>query len=68
MDTAIASVYDALDTNNVLDSTYVIFTSDNGGCPASGGRNTPLRGTKGSLFEGNKYQLYLTKLCFEWLI
>jgi arylsulfatase A-like enzyme len=26
--------------------------SDNGGCSGSGGKNGPLRGTKGSLFEG----------------
>ena len=36
----------------MLDNTYIIFASDNGGCPASGGKNTPLRGSKGTLFEG----------------
>ena len=29
-----------------------LIKQDNGGCPTAGGRNTPLRGTKGSLFEG----------------
>ena len=28
------------------------FRSDNGGCYVSGGKNGPLRGSKGSLFEG----------------
>ena len=36
----------------MLDNTYIIFASDNGGCAASGGRNYPLRGQKGTLFEG----------------
>ena len=52
MDTAVESIYDALDKQDVLDNTYIIFASDNGGCPTSDGRNEPLRGTKGSLFEG----------------
>ncbi len=32
--------------------TLVLFTSDNGGQPRHGARNTPLRGGKGSTFEG----------------
>ena len=52
MDASIESIYSALDSRGVLDNTYIIFASDNGGCPASGGKNTPLRGSKGSLFEG----------------
>ena len=47
-----SKVYTALETKGVIDNTYLIFTSDNGGCPNGGGRNTPLRGIKGSLFEG----------------
>lgn len=34
-----------------LECLYII-SSDNGGCFKSGGKNGPLRGTKGSLFEG----------------
>ena len=52
MDSAVENIYFALDGKGVLDNTYIIFASDNGGCPASGGKNTPLRGAKGSLFEG----------------
>ena len=52
LDDSVRRVYAALDEKGVTDNTYVIFTSDNGGCPNGGGRNTPLRGIKGSLFEG----------------
>ena len=52
MDTAVANVYTALDKTEQLDNTYIIFASDNGGCPTNGGRNYPLRGTKGTLYEG----------------
>ena len=53
MDTAVAGIIDALESVGVLNNTYVIFASDNGGCPGGGARNAPLRGTKGSLFEGD---------------
>ena len=52
MDEAVKNMYYALDEAKQLDNTYIIFASDNGGCPSGGGRNYPLRGTKGSLFEG----------------
>ena len=51
-DQAAEGIYKALDDRDVLDNSYIIFASDNGGCPTAGGRNYPLRGTKGSLFEG----------------
>jgi arylsulfatase A-like enzyme len=31
---------------------FLVNRSDNGGCFLAGGKNGPLRGTKGSLFEG----------------
>ena len=40
-------MHNAFDRVGVVDNTYIIFASDNGGCPAGGGRNYPLRGTKG---------------------
>ena len=52
MDKAVENIYNALDDKGVLDNSYILFASDNGGCPTAGGRNYPLRGTKGSLFEG----------------
>ena len=55
MDSAVESIFKALEQRGVMDNTYVIFASDNGGCPGAGGRNYPLRGTKGSLFEGGAH-------------
>ena len=52
MDDAVESVHDALDEAGQLDNTYIIFTSDNGGCYSSGGKSGNYRGTKGSLWEG----------------
>jgi arylsulfatase B/arylsulfatase I/J len=52
LDSAVQSIHDKLIDKGVLDNTYIIFASDNGGCPRSGGRNYPLRGQKGTLFEG----------------
>jgi arylsulfatase A-like enzyme len=52
LDSAVGALHTALTTAGVLNNTYIIFASDNGGCPTGGGRNAPLRGTKGSLFEG----------------
>ena len=34
------------------DNTLVLFSADNGGAPASGGYNMPLRGSKSTYFEG----------------
>ena len=52
LDDAVGDIVDTLDEKGMLNSTYIIFTSDNGGCYIAGGKNGPLRGTKGSLFEG----------------
>jgi arylsulfatase B/arylsulfatase I/J len=52
MDSAVSDVYEALENKGIADFTFIIFASDNGGCFTSGGKNGPLRGTKGSLYEG----------------
>jgi arylsulfatase A-like enzyme len=52
LDSAVERVHTALDTVGALDNTLIIFASDNGGCSTGGARNYPLRGQKGSLFEG----------------
>jgi len=43
-----------LQKKNLLDDTVIIliFTTDNGGQPAYGSSNWPLRGGKHSVFEG----------------
>ncbi len=49
MDRATGTLLDAIDDLGIAENTFVIFTSDNGG----GFRgNAPLRGGKGSLYEG----------------
>ena len=50
MDEGIGRILDKLRTTNRLDNTLVIFCSDNG--PASIGSAGPLRGRKGTVWEG----------------
>ena len=52
LDDLVMEVHEALEEQDQLKNTYIIFASDNGGCYAAGGRNGPLRGSKGSLYEG----------------
>lgn len=48
MDTSIGMVLDELEEQGLQDSTYVIFSSDNGG----GQSNAPLQGGKAKMWEG----------------
>lgn len=52
LDKSIGQIYDKLEETELMDDTYLIFMSDNGGCFHGGGKNGPLRGSKGSLYEG----------------
>lgn len=52
MDTEIGRVLDALDARGVTNNTLVLFFNDNGGAHNNGSNNHPLRGGKGSGFEG----------------
>ena len=55
MDRAVGLVLTALEKNNLLDNTILVFTSDNGGVSAGDGKatsNLPLRGGKGRQWEG----------------
>jgi arylsulfatase A-like enzyme len=52
LDKGVGEIVDALEAADIMDNTYIIFMSDNGGCWYGGGRNGPLRGAKGALFEG----------------
>ncbi len=50
MDWSVGQVLDAVRNHGLAENTLVIFTSDNGGTPRA--VNTPLRGNKGSTWEG----------------
>lgn len=52
MDESIGKLLDALDTAGVRDQTLIVFFSDNGGPPANGSSNGPLRGQKATTWEG----------------
>jgi arylsulfatase A-like enzyme len=51
MDEGIGQILQLLDEHNLTDNTLIIFLSDNGGSRGTAD-NGPLRGGKGSLFEG----------------
>lgn len=68
MDDAIGKVLRALDDLGLDDNTIVIFTSDNGGVSAGDAfstSNLPLRGGKGSQFEGGVREPFFIKV--PWL-
>ena len=50
LDQAIQDIVDTVESTST--NTYIIFSSDNGGCAGAGGKNGPLVGQKGTLFEG----------------
>lgn len=52
MDAGVGAVLKALDDQGIAGDTLVLFFSDNGGPTGLGARNTPLRGAKGSTWEG----------------
>jgi len=52
MDQAVGQVVKALKDSEMLENTVIVFMSDNGGPVDQGADNYPLRGSKGSLFEG----------------
>lgn len=52
MDTQVGRILKALDEEKIASNTIVFFFSDNGGPTNLGATNRPLRGAKGSTFEG----------------
>ena len=51
LDRGVGRILDALDEAGIAASTFVLFSSDNGGVGGVG-ENAPLRGAKASVFEG----------------
>ena len=60
LDRSVGRVMDALEANDLLDNTLVIFTSDNGGASYVGlpDINQPYRGWKTTFFEGGIHVPY----------
>ncbi len=52
MDDGVGRILEALDSEGIAEETIVVWSSDNGGNPRAGASNAPLRGGKGSAFEG----------------
>jgi arylsulfatase A-like enzyme len=52
VDDGVGKVLAKLDEHNLNQDTLVVFLSDNGGPDSNGSNNRPLRGGKGSAFEG----------------
>ncbi len=52
IDWVTAVIVDELRTRGLEESTIVVFTSDNGSRARDGGSNAPLRGAKGTTWEG----------------
>jgi arylsulfatase A-like enzyme len=52
MDDQIERIVASLEARGIRRNTLIVFASDNGATPFAGGSNHPLRGRKGSLYEG----------------
>ncbi|KAL4224928.1 hypothetical protein ACF0H5_015624 [Mactra antiquata] len=52
IDDAVGKIVDRLRQRGFLQNALLVFTTDNGGNPHFGSSNFPLRGAKGSLWEG----------------
>ena len=61
LDRAVGRVLDALDAHELTENTLVFFLSDNGGQRTNASDNGPLRGNKGTYFEGGVRIPYLLR-------
>ena len=52
VDKGFARIIKALKDTEQFSNTIIVFTSDNGGAADSGSSNWPMRGSKGTMWEG----------------
>lgn len=52
LDSSIKRIYEVLESQGMLQNSFLFYSSDNGGCHYAGSYNAPLRGGKHYLFEG----------------
>ena len=52
IDEGIGNIIEQLKKQNIMEDTIIAFSIDNGGVPYAGAFNYPLRGAKGTLYEG----------------
>jgi arylsulfatase B/arylsulfatase I/J len=52
VDESVKNITDTYRRLGILDDTLIVLSADNGGIPADGGNNYPLRGNKATVFEG----------------
>ena len=55
LDKGVRAVVRRLKTSGMWERTLLVFSTDNGGAVSRSGSNHPLRGTKGTLFEGGTH-------------
>jgi arylsulfatase A-like enzyme len=51
-DSLVQNTFEVMDDNRFKEDLLFVFSADNGGQPSQGGYNMPLRGSKGSVWEG----------------
>ena len=61
IDWSTGEILDKLDQLGIDDKTLVVFTSDNGGATRHGASNAPLRGGKGTTWEGGHRVCFLAR-------
>ena len=61
IDWSTGEILDKLDELDIDEETLVIFTSDNGGATRHGASNAPLRGGKGTTWEGGHRVCFLAR-------
>ena len=62
VDRGVKKIVESLKATGQYDNTLIVFFSDNGGKPSLGASNKPLRGRKGSAYEGGSR----TPMFFHW--